>query len=695
MEKTCYKEIILEEKKQLRSRREKLKMEHGTPDQENWFGIALSGGGIRSATINLGFLKTLNKFGILQQADYLSTVSGGGYTHAYVQGTVKKEGSFDKLFTDEQIDSMRKQGEYMTPQKGLGKTGNTYLLTIAFLVSWVMSLVSPVIVAGIFYYLYMIVIGLMGKMPFEWLNFFSAELAMWRVTFVLGGLMVLHFVTNIALNFNLRISKDFNYAELSLAIFMVLLYTWVMIGGFEGGERIGPKEMIDYGIIVVLLFLIGFFTNPNAISFHRYYRKQLADYFLQFARNDFDNMLLKDVFNINSEKKEGYIAPYPLINTCLNLLNPAGDDVFKGTKTSDYFLLSPLYCGSGLVGYVPTDRYLDYQKMTLPAAVTISAAAVNPGMGMYSNKMLSILMTVFNARLGFWISNPLILKKAKAIVWWPVYFFRELVGRIGSGNTMINISDGGHIENLGVYELLRRGCRLIVAVDAGEDYAYGFADLNNLIIRARNELGLEIRFRDDEQPEDLIRPRPSQVYSKKRFAIADIYQWWEDDKVILSANQEQSTELVNFNEPRKIGTFVYVKSAVLAPTGKPALTEDGTPAERRKYGTYKYKIYHPEFPHEPTSDQFFDEIQWESYFQLGQFIGADVLGIKDLLLYEDASGSHISVEEMINLFDNKVDPFAAKVAMSLKPPAPASGLESTKKGAGMPILAKEEVQYQM
>jgi len=343
MEKTCYKEIILEEKKQLRLRREKLKMEHGTPDQENWFGIALSGGGIRSATINLGFLKTLNKFGILQQADYLSTVSGGGYTHAYVQGTVKKEGSFDKLFTDEQIDSMRKQGEYMTPQKGLGKTGNTYLLTIAFLVSWVMSLVSPVIVAGIFYYLYMIVIGLMGKMPFEWLNFFSADLAMWRLTFVLGGLMVLHFVTNIALNFNLRISKDFNYAELSLAIFMVLLYTWVMIGGFEGGERIGPKEMIDYGIIVVLLFLIGFFTNPNAISFHRYYRKQLADYFLQFARNDFDNMLLKDVFNINSEKKEGYIAPYPLINTCLNLLNPAGDDVFKGTKTSDYFLLSPLY----------------------------------------------------------------------------------------------------------------------------------------------------------------------------------------------------------------------------------------------------------------------------------------------------------------------------------------------------------------
>jgi hypothetical protein len=695
MEKTCYKDIILEEKKQLRVRRKKLNMEHGTPDQENWFGIALSGGGIRSATINLGFLKTLNKFGILQKADYLSTVSGGGYTHAYVQGTAKKEGSFDKLFTDEHIASMRQHGEYMIPHKGLGKTGNAWLLTIAFLVSWVMSLVSPVIVAGIVYYLYLIVVGLLGTMPFEWVIFFAGSNTMWWVMAILGGLFVLHFIANIAMNYNLRVSKDFNYAELAIAAVMLVLYVLVLIGSFKGGDRIGVDQMFDYGINATLLFMIGFLTNPNAISFHRFYRKQLADLFLRFARDDFDNMRLKDAFKADSDKKEDYIAPYPLINTCLNLLNPAGDDVFKGTKTSDYFLLSPYYCGSGLVGYVPTDRYQDYRKMTLPAAVTISAAAVNPGMGMYSNKMLSVMMTIFNARLGFWISNPLILKKAKAIVWWPIYFFRELLGRIGSGNTMINISDGGHIENLGVYELLRRGCRLIIAVDAGEDHAYNFADLSNLIIRARNELGLEIRFRDDEQPEDLIRPRPSQVYSKKRFAIADIYQWWEDDKVILSANQEQSKELVNFEEPRKIGTFVYVKSSVLAPTGKPALSEKGSEEDKLKFGTYKYKIYHPDFPHEPTSDQFFDEIQWEAYFQLGQFIGADVLGIKNLLLYEDASGSHITVEELINWFDNKVNPCESKVAMSLKPPAPDAGLESTKKGAAKLEYVKEEVEYKM
>jgi len=331
--------------------------------------------------------------------------------------------------------------------------------------------------------------------------------------------------------------------------------------------------------------------------------------------------------------------------------------------------------------------------MTLPAAVTISAAAVNPGMGMYSSRILSVLMTAFNARLGFWISNPRILVKSRAFPWWPIYFFRELLGRIGSSNTMINISDGGHIENLGAYELLRRGCRLIVAVDAGEDKAYTFADLNNLIIRARNELGLEIRFRKDEQPEDLIRPRPSQVYSNKRFAVADIYQWWDDQKTtdLPAPKEEEMGQAPNLKEPRKVGTFVYVKSSVLAPAGKPVLSDDGSPEERRKFGTYKYKIYHPDFPHESTADQFFDEIQWEAYFQLGRYIGADVLGVKDLEQYEKNPAPQISVEQMLAWFDDKTALFAAPAAPRAAAPEEADVFESVK----LEEPAGGEVKYQM
>lgn len=675
-------EVIQKEREHLRLRRQKLGIEHGTESAPNWFGIALSGGGIRSATINLGFLKTLNKYGILQKADYLSSVSGGGYTHTYVQATAKETGDFSKLFSKDHIDAMRQHGEYMVPRTGiLGKNGNLLLLIIAFVVSWLMSLVSPFILGGIFYYLYLICSSCLGENPFSGLDFMAGRNLSWWAMVIPGSLFALHFLVNIVLNFNLGVSKMFNRVESVVVGLGLSLYAWMLIVGYKGRVDIPLDDKLTYGINVVLLIFLGFFTNPNALSFHRFYRKQLSDLFLRFSGKH-DNMPLGKMFDAQSDNPKDYLCPYPLINTCLNLMNPGKDAAFQGTKTSDYFLLSPFFCGSKLVGYVPTNRYFDYERMTLPAAATISAAAVNPGMGIYSNKVLSLFMTVFNFRLGFWISNPSILVKARAIVWWPFYFFYELMGRIGSDKKMINISDGGHIENLGAYELLRRGCRLILAVDAGEDRIYSFLDLNNLIIRARNELGLEIRFRNSEQPEELIRPRPSQVYSGKRFAIADIYKCWEE---IPDPEAENCRRIVNYSEAERnqmgpIGTFVYAKSSVRAPEGKPDLDK----REPLKYGTYKYKIYHPEFPHEATSDQFFDEIQWEAYFQLGRYIGAEVLGVKDL----EAASDKPSVEDLIDWFDLGVN-FFEKPEVSEE----YESLKSSPKSAAAPPV--EEVKYQM
>lgn len=694
------KEVIQKEQEHLRMRRKNLGIEHGTESAPNWFGIALSGGGIRSATINLGFLKTLNKYGILQKADYLSSVSGGGYTHSYVQGTAKQTGDYSKLFCPEHIEAMRRHGEYMVPHTGwFGKTGNMLLLILAFIVSWIMSLVSPVLVIGILYYGFHLFTDLLsliysgvdptvvrGLVPESWIQ---------GGMMVVFGVIIVHLMTNIVLNFNLGVSKLFNYVELILApILAVFLFGPEVLAWFlqtiHSTDNVTLNSILDSLIIIALLLGIGLFTNPNALSFHRFYRKQLADLFLRFS-GDYDNLELMKVFNAKSTNQKDYISPYPLINTCLNLLNPQKDEAFQGTKTSDYFLLSPFFCGSKLVGYVPTDRYSDYQRMTLPAAVTISAAAVNPGMGMYSNKVLSLFMTMFNFRLGFWISNPLVLVRTRAIVWWPLYFFYELLGRIGSRKKMINISDGGHIENLGAYELLRRGCRLIIAVDAGEDKIYSFADLNNLIMRARNEMGLEIRFRPHEQPEELIRPRPSQVYSAKRFAVADIYKCWEE---IEDPAEPDCKRIVNYSEKEReangpVGTFIYVKSSVRAPEGKPDLDKH----ETLKYGTYKYKIYHPDFPHEPTSDQFFDEIQWEAYFQLGRYIGAEVLGVRDL----EAAADKPTVEDLLAWFDQGVNFFNQPEPASAGA-EPEGGYESFKLPTAEPAAAppvEEEVKYQM
>jgi hypothetical protein len=697
-----FKDIVAQEKAALQIRRQKHQQEHGTSEQPNWFGISLSGGGIRSATINLGFLKTLNKFGILKKSDYLSTVSGGGYTHSYVQATTKVKGDFKQLFTEEHINAMRKHGEYMIPGQGISKNANAILLVVAFLISWAMSLISPVLVAGILFYLYQIIAFFVDNPLANTSSIMDAYA--WYAMAVCGGLFAVHFTINIALNFNLGISKIFNRIELILALLGIFLYGWVLISGIHTETIVTSDTVIDYSINAALLFILGFFTNPNALSFHRFYRKQLADLFLRFAAPH-ENIPLKDLFRLDTNNPADTLAPYPLINTCLNLQNPGGEDKFKGSKASDYFLLSPLYCGAKLCQYVPTERYQDYRQLTLPAAVTISAAAVNPGMGVYSNKVLSIIMTLFNARLGFWISNPLVLEKSYAIVWWPVYFFKELLGRIGLKNKMINISDGGHIENLGAYELLRRGCRLIISVDAGEDKSYSFVDLNNLIIRARNELGLEIRFRPDQQPEDLIRPKASHVYSKQRFAIADIYQWWEDGKAtdFPEPSEEEKGVFPNLKQPRKVGTFIYVKSSVTAPIGKPILNED---EDYLKYGTYKYKIYHPDFPHEPTSDQFFDEIQWESYYQLGQYIGADVLGLDDLEKHTEQNAPDINVDQLLGWFDDSMPLFEDMTTRGAQPVAPADKDEDifeSEKGTPIevapPPAASEasapEVKYRM
>ncbi len=726
--------VLEEEKKLVRERRARLfgDGEAGKID-DNKFGIALSGGGIRSATINLGFLKTLNLFKILEKADYISTVSGGGYTGAYVQATVKQLDGFDKLFHEDKISRLRSYGDYLIPGQGkLEKLWNTTLLMLGYLVSWVMSLLSPIATILIFYLLFRSV----ASVPYfevedsflDW-NFAENEVMVFLkpALWVLGGIMLLHFVLNLMFNFSLGVSKAFTKIESALAVLMLAFLALVGIITLDTSAE-WTWVQIRWALLGAAgLYIFGFFLNPNSLSFHRYYRKQLADAFLNHTGR-FRNLLLKNIFDLDEKGQRNYLAPYPLINTCLNLQNPGGEDKFKGAKASDYFLLSPAFCGSKLSGYVKTPDFPGFREMTLPAALTISAAAVNPGMGIYSNKLLSIMMTLFNARLGFWVNNPGVKKRkilpnwATYIVWWPSYFFKELFSKIGTANRKLNISDGGHIENLAVYELIRRKCRLILAVDAGADPDGTFADLENLSIRARNELGVDICFRPGNDPVDIIRPKASSGYAQKRFAVADLMKVWEEfdvldkndepvtfkirivedgrirekekklealvnyfysrkDKATLKFRVDLKAERgVDFTEERfdelhaeavqttlerlnamegktgrdkiKIGTLVYIKSSVTAPRKLfvPQYNADGS--KNPQFDTFKYKIYHPDFPHEPTADQFFDPVQWESYFHLGQFIGTDVLDAHKAP-NEYRRGEHdVSIEQLVGLFDH-------------------------------------------
>lgn len=644
-------EVIKEEDVLLRIRREKL---FGQPAadklDENRFGIALSGGGIRSATINLGLLKTLNRFGILKKADYLSTVSGGGYTGSYIQATLANEGDYNQLFHEEHINYLRARGDYMIPGSGFRKFFNRIQLIISFLISLLMSWASLAIILLLVYGSFLV---LKEILPFstDTYEHNRSFVYLYGVP-ILVGIFILHFIANSVMVYDLDISLQFNRFETALVGLSLLCFLGIFLASFRF-QAVNWELLGKYTAIGAVLIAMGFFTNPNALSFHRYYRKQLADAFLHYT-GDFKNIRIKDLHQIDSHRQADYIAPYPLINTCLNL-QASKDKHFKGAKASDYFLLSPLYCGSKLTCYVYTEETPDYDTMTLPAAVTISAAAVNPGMGIYSNKILSILTTLFNARLGVWTRNPLNVKKTVRFVWWPLYFLYELFSKIGTDNNMVNISDGGHIENLAVYELLRRKCRLIIAGDGSADPDFGFSDMQNLTIRARNELGIDIRFRPGQIPEETIRPKPSHGYSERRFVVADLYQLWEE-----TGQDEKGNPIIQHYENNRVGLLVYAKSSVKAPEGKPSLS----PNDGLKYDTYKYKIYHPEFPHESTADQFFDPVQWEAYYQLGQYIGAELLGIANLETYDtaDQATPDLNIEQLMTHFDTQAPLFETPTA---------------------------------
>ena len=143
----------------------------------------------------------------------------------------------------------------------------------------------------------------------------------------------------------------------------------------------------------------------------------------------------------------------------------------------------------------------------------------------------------------------------------------------------VYLSDGGHFENLGIYEMIRRRCRYIVVSDADCDPECQLEDLGNPVRKAWVDLGVAIRFRGI----DVTARRPEPV-DGVYCAIADIF----------------------YPEPgAEPGQLLYIKPGY-----------HGTePADVRAYAAM-----HPAFPHESTAEQWFSESQLEAYRVLGGHI---------------------------------------------------------------------------
>lgn len=398
---------------------------------------------------------------------------------------------------------------------------------------------------------------------------------------------------------------------------------------------VAPGDAVDWiaPVTGVIFFLAAFGLSSrvgiNEFSVHHLYRNRLVRCYLgASAKNrqpqpftgfsSSDDFQLADLEAAPGSAPEKLARPIPILNASLNVTR--GKELAVQTRKARSFAFTPRYCGFTRVysgtdarewesGYAPTKlsssaKPKGKEGLSVGTAIAISGAAASPNMGSYSSAPLAFMMTLFDVRLGWWLGNPAKLKRedaekgifsalrgrvyARKKERWEkgspkigfYWLLRELFGAASDDGDFIYLSDGGHFENLALYELVRRGCRLIVVSDASCDPEYKFGDLHNAIERCRSDFGVEIEI-------DTSALVPQDGLAKTHYI--------------------RGTVRYDPQSPDRDGTLLYLKPALLA----------GDPAD-----VLGYKSVNSCFPHDSTADQWFDEAHFENYRALGKAVGA-------------------------------------------------------------------------
>ena len=353
----------------------------------------------------------------------------------------------------------------------------------------------------------------------------------------------------------------------------------------------------------LLLFagvVIARLVNANKFSLHGMYRDRLIRAYLGASNSDRkenpftgfdenDNIKMRDLWL--QEKFQGKLMP--VINIALNLVS--GERLGWQERKAQSFTVSPLYCGSSAMdpGYRSTTGadgtvYGGQQGISLGSAITISGAAASPNMGYHSSPFVTFILTLLNVRLGAWLGNPGQAGDHTFQLGYPKSSVRpiidEALGLTNDKSPYVYLSDGGHFENLGLYEMVLRRCHFIVVSDAGEDPECSFADLGEAVRKIRLDFGIPIDF--DQMS---IYPR-SQIDAVKQHghncAIGRIRYSAVDGSTAPD------------------GIIIYIKPVCYGDEPR---------------DIYEYFKRSETFPNESTADQFFSESQFESYRMLGAY----------------------------------------------------------------------------
>ena len=721
-------------------------------------GLAISGGGVRSATFALGLLQALARENLLKYFDYLSTVSGGGYIgasltwllsekfrekggehygldrHNFPYGTAEPKDRSDPRHWRGMLRYLREHAEYLAPNKDISILSGLavvvrgiflnllvwvplFTLLFVFLqLGWpvhgwtdllslvtnsgahesgpprIRELLNPgylnlhevLVMAGMFLLLVFAVLSIafslasavggegafvrfsyrsrrqfevtgkyllpcsllfigIGVLPYVAALFFGSIGSFGSAG---AGTMLTGIATGLAAARKSEnpIVQDILLPAIAVLILVgsLILTCGIAIVVREGGNLEQPGDIV-FACFVVLALLTGYVVNTNYISIHRFYRDRLMEAFMPMQSAIAGNQV-RPAPGANEAQLRDLCDPaslsnYHLVNT--NLILVDSDDALLRRRGGDNFVMSRIYCGGDAGGFHPTGDFSG-GDMTLATAMTISGAAAHPnsgwaGTGQTRKRAVSWLMNLLNIRLGYTVRNAAYNTLAP-LAGKPNHFDNMKVELSPSAfdrhGKWFQLSDGGHFENLAIYELVRRRCKLILISDAGADPAFGFGDVQNTVRKVSQDFGVEV---------DFGRPFWSQEAYDAQTGRAtpsdqdDGYDHWRNRLSCLvpqrptgfpveamRADHGYIIGTVTYPEieagaGKEIGILIYVKATMI----------DGLSLESRGY-----KADHPAFPHEPTSDQFFDPSQFEAYRELGNAIGKDMIRgtrLRDLL----------------------------------------------------------------
>ncbi|ADB40021.1 patatin-like phospholipase family protein [Spirosoma linguale] len=420
------------------------------------------------------------------------------------------------------------------------------------------------------------------------------------------------------------------------------LYDWF------GDNTSGRILTVFTPLILLILFLVAgwllaLMIDTNRFSLHAMYRARLIRAYLGASRpqetrtpDPFTGFDEDDNIPMGQLKVDSYTTPttntpnevgpetkpeatpkkplFHIINLALNLVN--GQNLAWQERKAEAFSISPLHAGAMNLAYRrtrvkinPTDYrsgqenpalstpeyncYGGKKGISLGTAITISGAAASPNMGYHSSTLVAFLMTLFNVRLGWWLGNPgpagdkTFDKSTPDLAVKPIW--DELQANTDDTNEYVYLSDGGHFENLGLYEMVLRRNRFIVVSDASCDESCTLEDLGNAIRKIRIDLGIPIEFQGNFP-----------IQARSTNGVNAEGKYWALARIGYSAVDKPTAA----TDPDEVdGLLLYIKPAFYG----------NEPRDIFNYGSTKSA-----FPHESTSDQFFSESQFESYRALGR-----------------------------------------------------------------------------